>query len=441
VSTEPRRNLPSVEVLTQLVRARLEELRHDPPATLDVAAEADRLAAVAGELGEDRLRRVINASGVVLQTNLGRTPLGASALAAVIGLAGGYVDLEYDLAKGRRGERATRLGSAFQALLGAPAVVVNNNAAALLLMLFTLARGREVVVSRGELVEIGGSFRLPDVMRVTGARLVEVGTTNRTRVADYAEAITPRTALLLKVHTSNFRVVGFTESATTTELAALARERGLPLAEDLGSGALLDTRGGGLDHEPTVAEALAAGVDLVCFSGDKLLGGPQAGIVAGRPELVARLRKSPLYRALRPDKLTLAALQATLARYLAGDAERELPLWRMLRMTPEATRARAGAWSAALGVEGAEVVPVESPVGGGSLPGQVLPGFGLALPGRPRLSAATLAQRLRGGDPPVVARVAGDRVILDPRTVPPESDGELLQALRGAIGVGAPSSQ
>jgi L-seryl-tRNA(Ser) seleniumtransferase len=435
VTEERRRNLPSVEVLTRLVRLRLEELRADPPAVIDVEAEADRLAAQAKVLGEGRLRPVINATGVVLQTNLGRSPLSAEALSAVADLGRGYVDLEYDLVPGRRGERATRLGAPLAALLGVPGMVVNNNAASLLLCLFTLARGREVVVSRGELVEIGGSFRLPDVMKLSGARLVEVGTTNRTRVADYAEAITPRTALLLKVHASNFKVVGFTAAAATSELVALGRDRGIPVLEDLGSGALLETGGGGLGHEPTVQESLAAGVDLVCFSGDKLLGGPQAGIIAGREDLVGRLRRSPLYRALRPDKMTLAALQATLAAYLRDTPTTELPLWRMLRTTAEETHARATAWQARLsGVAGCEVIEVESPVGGGSLPEQVLRGSGLALRPAGRTSADRLALRLRTGDPAVVGRVFGGRVVLDPRTVAPEQDEDLVRAVRAAAG-------
>ena len=427
-----RRDLPSVDRLTRLVRARLAELREDPAGAVDVEAEVAALAGAALELGEGRLRRVLNATGVVIQTNLGRSPLSAEVLTAVGSLAGGYLDLEYDLAEGRRGERATRLGTTFEALLGVLAVVVNNNAASLLLCLFALARGREVVVSRGELVEIGGSFRLPDVMKLSGARLVEVGTTNRTRTADYAAAITDRTAVLLKVHTSNFRVEGFTEAAPVSELAALARDRGVVLLEDLGSGALLDTAGGGLESEPTVQGALAAGADLVCFSGDKLLGGPQAGIVAGRAELVGRLRKSPLYRALRPDKLTLAALQATLAAYIRGTAESELPLWRMLRMGAEQTRERAGQWAQALGEAVAtEVVAVESPVGGGSLPGQTLAGFALAL--RPARGATALARRLRTGDPAVVARIEARSVLLDPRTVDPVDDGALVAAVRLAL--------
>ncbi|GAC1328392.1 MAG: L-seryl-tRNA(Sec) selenium transferase [Candidatus Dormibacteria bacterium] len=432
MSPGERRNLPSVDQLTRLVRERLAELREDPPAVLDLEAEVTGLAARAVTLGEGRLRRVINATGVVLQTNLGRSPLSADAVAAVAQLASGYLDLEYDLGPGRRGERATRLGSGFLALLGQPAVVVNNNAASLLLCLSALARGREVIVSRGELVEIGGSFRLPDVMKLSGAGLVEVGTTNRTRLADYAEAITDRTAMLLKVHASNFRVVGFTEAAPVPELARLAHDRGLVLLEDLGSGALLDTGAGGLASEPTVQASLAAGVDLVCFSGDKLLGGPQAGIVAGREELVARLRKSPLYRALRPDKLTLAALQATLAAYIRGAAEAELPLWQMLRMDANQTRHRARGWADALaGVVECEVVEVGSPVGGGSLPGQTLAGFALAIsPGR---GATALARRLREGEPPVVARIENGRVLLDPRTVPLADDASLLEATRRAV--------
>jgi L-seryl-tRNA(Ser) seleniumtransferase len=435
MSQEPRRDLPSVEVLTRLVRARLEELRAAPPARLDIDAEAGRMAAHAAELGEGRLRAVINATGVLLQTNLGRSPLSDDAVRAVRELAGGYLDIEFDLEPGRRGERATRLTAAFEALLGVPALVVNNNAASLVLCLHTLARGKEVVVSRGELVEIGGSFRLPDVMKLSGARLVEVGTTNRTSVSDYADAVTPRTALLLKVHASNFRVVGFTASASVRDLAAIARERGVTLVEDLGSGALLDTAGGGLGHEPTVQESLAAGVDLVCFSGDKLLGGPQAGIIAGAPALVDKLRRSPLYRALRPDKLTLAALQATLAAYLRGSAEVDLPLWRMLRMSAPETRARARAWQTAVGAGATcEVVDVESPVGGGSLPEQVLHGSGLAVTPPGRISANAFAKRLRTGDPAVVARVFEGRLLLDPRTVPPAQDERLMRALIAALG-------
>ena len=449
-AADPRRSLPSVEalveqaarllagngaaprdLLTSLARGRLEAARR---AGGDEAGEklAEAVAGDARRLLAGTITPVINATGVVLQTNLGRAPLSEAALERVVAVARGYASLEFDLERGRRGERAQSLAGAFEALLGVPAVVVNNNAASLVLSLFALAKGKEVIVSRGELIEIGGSFRLPDVMRISGARLVEVGTTNRTRIADYRDAITPRTAMLLKVHASNFRVVGFTETAPTAELAALAHDAGIVAMEDLGSGALLGTEAAGLPHEPTVQDALAAGMDLVAFSGDKLLGGPQAGVVAGRADLVRRLGRSPLYRALRPDKLTLAALEATLGAYLTGPAG-DLPLARMLHQDAAATRARAAAWAEAAGA--GEVVELESPVGGGSLPGQALSGFGLAVGetgGRP--SAETIARRLRRGTPAVVARIHQGRVILDPRTVLPGQDGEVAAALRAALG-------
>jgi L-seryl-tRNA(Ser) seleniumtransferase len=478
-AADPRRALPAVDavvaealatlpdageglrpLLTALARRRLEAVRGmleggaaaaAVVSALSVADLAGAIAAEAAALLAGTLRPVINATGVILQTNLGRAPLSDLALARVAAVAGGFSSLELDLDRGRRGDRAGSLSATFEALVGVPAVVVNNNAASLLLLLAALAKGREVIVSRGELIEIGGSFRLPDVMRASGARLVEVGTTNRTRVDDYAEAIGPRTAMLLKVHTSNYRVVGFTDAAPLGGLAALARERGVLAVEDLGSGALLDTAAAGLAPEPTVGAALAAGADLVCFSGDKLLGGPQAGILAGRADLVARLGRHPLYRALRPDKLTLAALEATLGAYLRGTAATELPVWRMILAPVEETRRRAAAWAAALPapagdraarapgtstgaaraeVVEAEVVEVESTVGGGALPGETLGGFGLAV----RAGSATrLAARLRAGDPPVVARIAAGRVIFDPRTVLPEQDEALLAALRRAL--------
>jgi L-seryl-tRNA(Ser) seleniumtransferase len=465
MTADVRRRLPSVEslvaavegrlrdipgespdraALTRIVRTRVEAMRQ---AALGAAGDSpdfdsmeQAVAAAAKSLVQGSLRPVINASGVLLQTNLGRAPLSDAAIGRIQLVGTGYSNLEYDLAGGRRGERAQSLAATFLALLGVPAVVVNNNAASLVLALSELARGRDVVVSRGELVEIGGSFRLPDVMRITGARLVEVGTTNRTRLADYREAITSRTAMLLKVHTSNFQVVGFVQSAPVAELSVLARESGLLLMEDLGSGSLLATEAAGLAHEPTVQDVLAAGADLVAFSGDKLLGGPQAGIVAGRAELVSRLGKSALYRAVRPDKLTLAGLEATLGSYLRGAAADELPLWRMLGESAESTRARAVAWSKAIvdalgDSVGLDIVEVESAVGGGSLPGQTLSGYALAVgrSGR-RPSAATLSERLRNGSPAVIGRVQGGRLILDPRTViAPGEDGELATALIAAL--------
>jgi L-seryl-tRNA(Ser) seleniumtransferase len=431
-------------VLTRMVRMKMDSLRHSAPAKAGVSVDLDSLEQVLATeakcLVGGSLHPVINASGVLLQTNLGRAPLSEAATKRIQLMGRGYSNLEYDLAGGRRGERARSLAATFLALLGVPAIVVNNNAASLVLALSELARGREVIVSRGELIEIGGSFRLPDIMRITGARLVEVGTTNRTRVADYREAVTPRTAMLLKVHTSNFQVVGFVESATLPELATLAHERGLVLMEDLGSGSLLPTESAGLAHEPTVQDALAAGADLVAFSGDKLLGGPQAGMVAGRPDLVARLGKSALYRALRPDKLTLGGLEATLGSYLRGAAAEELPLWRMLGESAQSTRARAAAWARALAdavgdTVAQDIVEVESAVGGGSLPGQTLMGYALAVgrPGR-RPSAATLSERLRRGIPAVIGRVQGGRLILDPRTViGPREDDELAAALIAAL--------
>ena len=385
---DPRRRLPSVESvvhaglaaldgnlardsarrwLTQLARGALSRSRVEG-GTVDAGDLGRSLAAELAALARGG-GRIVNATGVALQTNLGRSPLSQAALDRVSEVAAGYSDLEYSLAAGVRGERGTRVSRAFEALVGTPAVVVNNNAAALLLALTTLARGREVLVSRGELIEIGGSFRLPDVMRMSGAKLVEVGTTNRTRLADYEAAITPRTALILKVHTSNYQVVGFTETVAVAELAGVARKAGIPLVDDLGSGTLLPTHSVGLRHEPEVGEALAAGADLLTFSGDKLLGGPQAGILVGRADLLARLRRHPLYRPLRPDKLTLAALEATLGAYLRGTARTELPLWRSLSMSEAATRRRATAWAAALDPGAAvAVVRLETAVGGGSCP-------------------------------------------------------------------------
>ncbi len=464
MSADARRRLPSVEALTaeverrlgatpagsidrktltQLARTEIEASREGADGGAgpqpEFEALADELATRAESLLQGSLRRVINATGVLLQTNLGRAPLSAAALERLQLIGAGYSNLEYDLKAGRRGERSSSLAASFEALLHVPAVVVNNNAASLLLALSTLARGREVIVSRGELIEIGGSFRLPDVLRLSGARLVEVGTTNRTRVSDYAEAITAKTTMLLKVHTSNYQVVGFVESATTADLAALSHQRGLVLMEDIGSGSLLPTEAAGLAHEPTVQEALMSGCDLVAFSADKLLGGPQAGIVAGRRDLVGRLAGNALYRALRPDKLTLAALDATVGAYLRGTPEAELPVWRMLAESAGSTRARAEAWADAVSARAAgvacQVIEVESAVGGGSLPGQVLKGHGLAVGGPgSRPSPATLAQRLRRGAPAVIARVQDGRLLLDPRTVlSAAEDAEVAAALVAAL--------
>ncbi len=399
-----------------------------PPLDQIVADLERRLAgATAGTL-----HTVLNATGVVIHTNLGRAPLSNAAVAAMNSLANLYCNLEYDLEAGERGSRYVHAESLLCRLTGAEAaLVVNNNAAAVLLALSALAAGREVVISRGQLVEIGGGFRIPDVLRQSGARLVEVGTTNRTHERDYREAIGPDTALLLRVHSSNFLQVGFTTQVPLPDLVRLGQEAGVPVVDDLGSGTLLDTSRYGLSAEPTVQASIAAGADVVTFSGDKLLGGPQAGLIAGRREMVERLRRHPLARALRVDKNTLAALQATLLHYLRGEAEREIPVWRMIALSLEELEGRArdlAAKLAALGVPAA-VATGFSTIGGGSLPGQELPTFGIALEtGAPD----AMARELRLGRTPVVGRIADDRLFLDPRTVAPEHDAALVAAVAAA---------
>ncbi|WP_373045450.1 L-seryl-tRNA(Sec) selenium transferase [Vulgatibacter sp.] len=406
-------------------RRRLLEGGADP----SVSDEAIRAALA---LGQRRgLRPVINATGVVLHTNLGRAPLAEEAQAAVLEVARGYANLELDLDTGKRGSRYAPVAPLLCELAGAEAgLVVNNNAAAVLLVLSALAAGRECIVSRGELVEIGGGFRIPDVMRMAGVRLVEVGTTNKTRLQDYAEAIGPETALLLKIHKSNFALVGFTEEVSAAALSRLGRERGIPVYEDLGSGCLVPLEGAGLPHEPTVAEAVAAGADVITFSGDKLLGGPQAGLVVGRRELVERLERHPLNRALRIDKLTVAALEATLRMYRDGRAG-EVPALRMLHASPESLRARAERLRSLLAERGvdAELVATSSQVGGGALPLAAPPSVALALAG----PMEELHERLRRGEPAVVARIHEGRLLFDTRTV---QDGELAP-LAAAIAAAA----
>ena len=386
---------------------------------------AARAALAAGARGS--LRPVINATGVVIHTNLGRAPIAAAALERVAGIAAGYANLEYDLAEGTRGSRNVHAETLITTLTGAEAaVVVNNNAAATLLILTALANGREVVISRGEAVEIGGGFRIPDVMRQSGATLREVGTTNRTRVNDYTATVTPATAMLLRVHPSNFRIEGFTERPSLADLVAAGRATGVPVVEDIGSGCLVDDLAG----EPTVQASIAAGVDLVCFSGDKLLGGPQCGIVAGRKDLVDRLRTHPLMRALRADKITFAVLEATLAEYVAGRAGSTVPVQRMLHLTADEIEARALALAERLAASGWQVAMVTgmSAVGGGSAPGLGLPTVLLSI-GKEGQSAATTEAWLRTLDPPVVARIEDDRVVLDLRTVMPAQDALLATLL------------
>jgi L-seryl-tRNA(Ser) seleniumtransferase len=375
------------------------------------------------------LQAVINATGVILHTNLGRAPLSVQAMQAAQSVALGYSNLEYDLHKGKRGSRLEHAETLLCRLtLAEAALVVNNNAAAVMLALSALARRRAVVIARSQLVEIGGGFRLPDVMKQSGARLLEVGTTNRVHISDYRNALEQKPALFLHAHRSNFRIVGFTYEPELDEIASVAHSAGIPLIDDLGSGALLDTGRYGLGHEPTIQESLAAGADLVCFSGDKLLGGPQAGIVIGRADLVAKLKKHPLARAFRADKLCLSALMATLLHYIKDEAEQEIPVWRMLAAPLVEVRKRAEAWRQALGT--GEVIPGESTVGGGSLPGETLPTFLLAVPAR---SPDRLAEHLRQGRPPVISRVQAERMVLDPRSVLPEQDNQLLEVVRAAL--------
>jgi L-seryl-tRNA(Ser) seleniumtransferase len=425
----PLRQLPSVDAL--LGRADAAVARHGRPATVEAVRAALSEARAAGEARTPEallarvdellsrppsLRPVLNATGVIVHTNLGRAPLAPSVLERVAAVAGGYSNLEYDLAAGRRGSRHSHLGPILAELTGAEdGLAVNNNAAAVLLSLAALAAGREVVISRGELIEIGDGFRIPDILAQSGARLVEVGTTNRTTLADYEAAIGPDTGALLRVHQSNFRMVGFTASPPLADLAALAARRGLPLVDDLGSGQLLDLPD--LADEPTARSSIEAGSTVVCFSGDKLLGGPQAGVIAGAGAAVERIRRHPLARAMRIDKLSLAALEATLE--LARDphrALRELPVLRAAAESAEAVRMRADALARRLG---GTVVPSVARIGGGAVPLLELPSYACALEGGDALAAA-----LRASDPPVVAVVREGRVLLDCRTL---TDDQCLQ--------------
>jgi L-seryl-tRNA(Ser) seleniumtransferase len=376
------------------------------------------------------LQPVINATGVILHTNLGRAPLSKAAIRATQDVSLGYSNLEYDLQTGKRGSRLVHAELLLKKLTHAEAaLVVNNNAAAVLLVLSALAHRRRVVISRTQLVEIGGGFRIPDVMQQSGARLHEVGTTNRVHPVDYTAAIEETSpALILHAHRSNFRITGFTSEPTLAELAEIAHHAGIPLIDDLGSGALLDTAAFGLEHEPTVLESLSAGADLVCFSGDKLLGGPQAGIIVGKTDLVDKLKKHPLARALRADKLCLAALSATLLHYLKDETLQEIPIWQMISASPGTLQTRAQAWSNALGA--GEVIPSQSTVGGGSLPEETLPTNVLALTLR---SPDRFLARLRQCQPAVIGRLEADKVIFDPRTVLEDQDQELLAAIRSSL--------
>ncbi|HDN79184.1 MAG TPA: L-seryl-tRNA(Sec) selenium transferase [Chloroflexi bacterium] len=450
MSREELRKLPSVDELlkTETLKPLIEEYGHDNVVeAVREAMDQARKHILAGEpcppserLAEDAralllrwlspsIRPVINATGVIIHTNLGRAPLSAETRAAMEAVARGYSNLEFDLEQGRRGSRYVHAEELLTRLTGAEAaLVVNNNAGAVLLVLSALARGREVVISRSQLVEIGGGFRIPDVMRQSGATLVEVGTTNRTYLRDYEEAITENTAIILRAHRSNFRITGFTHDVPLEELVELGHRHGLYVMDDLGSGALLDTSRYGLAHEPMVQESIAAGADVVCFSGDKLLGGPQGGIIVGRREIIERLKRFPLTRALRVDKTTLAGLQATLLHYIKGEAEQKVPVWRMMAAAPAELKRRAQRWARRLKRAGIEACVIEgrSTVGGGSLPGETLPTWLLAL-SVPSPDAA--ARALRSYDPPIIARIEEDLLLFDPRTVFPEEEETLLRGI------------
>lgn len=399
-------------------------LRAQKTITADAGSILKRTALTLESSFRPTLRAVINATGVIIHTNLGRAPLSLAAQEAVREVAAQYNTLEFDLEEGKRGSRLVHAGKLITEITGAEAaLVVNNNAAGLVLLLSSLAKDREVIISRGQLIEIGGGFRVPEVMEQSGAKLVEVGATNRTHASDYARAVTPNTALLMHAHASNFKMVGFTESVALNELAEIAHRHNLYLVDDLGSGALLDTAQFGLEHEPTVQESLQAGVDLVAFSGDKLLGGPQAGILAGKKALIDLLKQHPLARAIRADKLCLAGLGATLDHYRKGDALEQIPIWRMIAQPLERIRETARHWAQQVG---GAVIEGESTIGGGSLPGATLPTALLALDIE---HPDEFMARLRHAHPPVIARIAGGQVLFDPRTVLPGQENLLIDIL------------
>lgn len=468
VPAELYRKLPSVDELVRATELRILVEREGESAVIDAARTVlarlreeiaagivnektiDVALAGLGGAVERQLRQAlryslqpaINATGVILHTNLGRAPISRAALEHILEVAGGYSNLEFDFERGERGKRDVHVdrffrklyqGAGNEGLLGASpevsTIVVNNNAAAVLLALNTLAEGAEVIVSRGELVEIGGSFRIPDVMAKSGAVLREVGTTNRTRIGDYERAINDRTRLLLRVHRSNFQITGFTEQPTLAQLSELAKARGIALMEDLGSGAVFDLRAVGIQGEPGVLDSLAAGVSIVTYSGDKLLGGPQAGLISGQRQLVARIRANPLFRALRVDKLTYAALEATLLAYVKQDHD-AIPALRMIRLTQQAIARRAEKLMKRIepGLLEMELVPGESVIGGGAAPSSSLATHLIAIASQ-RLTADELSAKLRACDPPIIARVEDGRVLLDLRTVFPEQDELVAAAL------------
>ncbi len=442
------RNLPSIEQLlqqaqasiraygrplvTQALRESLETIRADVRAGAEVPSNEQLLALAASRLAgwtHPTLEPVINATGVIIHTNLGRAPLSTSAIEAIQAVSAGYSSLEFDLNTGKRGSRLIHAEAVLQRLTGAEAaVVVNNNAAAILLTLSALANHKRAIIARGQMIEIGGSFRIPDVMKQSGAKLVEVGSTNKTHLRDYEEAlstISNSKPVVVRAHRSNFKIIGFTEEPSLKEICDLAHAHNAIVIDDLGSGTFFNVEKYGLTHEPTILESLAAGADVVTFSGDKLLGGPQAGIIIGKKTLLDKIKKHPLARAVRADKTCLAGISATLLHYLKDEAEREIPIWRMIAQTAESLKARAASWQQETG-SGA-VVPAESTVGGGSLPGENLPTFVLSLniPKPDKFLA-----KLRQQSPAIIARTENDRVLFDPRTVLPEQDAVLVETLR-----------
>jgi L-seryl-tRNA(Ser) seleniumtransferase len=446
------RNLPSVEQLLQTqtateliatygrpltldaIRVSLDEVRTRIKATPQTDAPSTDLILTRAESHLSAwtaatLAPVINATGVILHTNLGRAPLSEGTLRAMDVVGRNYSNLEYDLDKGARGSRLIHVESILKKLTGVDAaIVVNNCASAVLLVLSALANRKRVVISRTQLVEIGGGFRVPDVMKQSGAKLVEIGATNKVRLSDYKEALAEPTALVMRAHRSNFKIIGFTEEPELNEIVDIAHQADVFVIDDLGSGALLDTTKYGLAHEPTVQESLAAGVDLVCFSGDKLLGGPQAGIIIGKADLIAKIKNNPLARAVRADKTCLAGLTATLLHYLKDEAESEIPIWKMMSLTLKQLKVQAERWVEEL--DQGEVVRGESTVGGGSLPGESLPTFLLALTVK---SPDKFLKKLRQQNPAIIARTENDQVLIDPRTVLPDEEGALLVGLKNVL--------
>jgi L-seryl-tRNA(Ser) seleniumtransferase len=433
-------------IVLEAVREAIAELRNEiahgsmtqPVLALEMEGLPRRVSAAIRTREHRALQPVVNATGVILQTNLGRAPLSEAAIESIAAVAGGYCNLEFDLDSGKRGHRGARVEELLVQIAECDAsecagLVVNNCAAATFLALNSLADGGEVIVSRGELVEIGGGFRVPDILRKSGARLVEVGTTNRTRIQDYADAVTSETRLILRVHRSNFEITGFTEQAELRELVQLGADAGVPVMVDQGTGSMLPLAEYGLGKQSSFLDAVKSGAALVCASGDKLLGGPQAGIVIGQQSIVRKLRRNPLYRAFRVDKLTIAALEATLLAYLSGQAD-SVPVARMLTMPADTIRIRCERWAAALDTADvrATLVPTESVVGGGTTPGATLPSFAVMLQSA-SMSADVLAAQLRYLHPPVIGRIHDGAVLLDLRTVDPGADDRLVALLRTAL--------